>query len=526
MLISDVPAYAASHAAPGAAIHFNGHDTTLAQFADRCRQLACALAPLAARGARVAILAANRTEYLECYFGVPAAGMVLNPLNWRLAPRELAYILADAEPELVIVEPEWLATIQALRADAPYIRHVIVLGGAGEVADAGAGALLDYDRLLAGADPAALPAPGHEDDPVWLLYTSGTTGRPKGALLSHRNLLASTANTLMSLSMLHRDVALFMFPMFHVAGYALVCYLLRGCTIVLVRQFDPLGYLQAVQRHRVSNHAFAPTMLAMVLEHPAIDDYDTSSLRFIAYGAAAMPPEILRAALARWPQVGFGTCFGMTELAGNVTYMDPADHLAALAGEPAALVSCGRQMPLAQVRIVDDAGRDMPLERPGEIAVRGDQVFAGYWRNPQATRDAFVDGWFRTGDVGRRDALGRFFVVDRKKDMILTGGENVYSREVEDLLYEHPGVAEAAVVGSPDVKWGELVTAVIRLKTGATADAGALDEFCRARIAGYKRPRRWLFVAELPKSAAGKILKAELRAQLRDGRLATDKPNI
>jgi acyl-CoA synthetase (AMP-forming)/AMP-acid ligase II len=228
-----------------------------------------------------------------------------------------------------------------------------------------------------------------------------------------------------------------------------------------------------------------------------------------------MAPEILRAAMARWPNVGFRTAYGMTELAGNVTYLTREDHEYALVHDQSVLTSCGRPNPLSNVRIVDAEGRDVAPGQPGEITVRGEQVFAGYWRNEKATQDSFRDGWFLTGDIGRCDQAGRFYIVDRKKDMIISGGENVYSREVEDLLYEHPSVAEVAVVGAPDSKWGETVVALVRLRSAATP--GALDEFCKARIGGYKRPRRYVFVEELPKSATGKILKAELRQLLRSG---------
>jgi acyl-CoA synthetase (AMP-forming)/AMP-acid ligase II len=236
-----------------------------------------------------------------------------------------------------------------------------------------------------------------------------------------------------------------------------------------------------------------------------------------------MAPEILRAAMARWPNVGFRTAFGMTELAGNVTYLTREDHEHALAHDQSVLASCGRPNPLSNVRIVDAEGRDVPPGQPGEIIVCGEQVFAGYWRNEKATQDSFRDGWFLTGDIGRCDPDGRFYIVDRKKDMIISGGENVYSREVEDLLYEHPSVAEVAVVGAPDSKWGETVVALLRLRSAATAEA--LDEFCKARIGGYKRPRRYIFVEELPKSATGKILKAELRQLLRSGHFDPKEPS-
>lgn len=514
MLLHEVPDFAAHNARPGAALHFEGRRRSWADFAADCRALAQALAATAGPGAHVAVLSGNRPEFLARCFAVPAARQLMVPLNTRLGPRELAQQLEDAEPALLFTEQDFLPLLQPLLQEAEAARgqrvSVIVFGPA-------------WDDWVAAA--AALPAPplppAHDDDPAWLLFTSGTTGRAKAALITLRNLIAAACNTLAAFDHHPDEVALYLFPMFHIAAYALIVYLLRGWTVVLMRGFEVHAYLEAVQRHRVTMHAIAPTMLAMVLDHPELDRHDTSSLRLMVYGASAMPAEIIRRAMARWPGVGFGTAFGMTELAGNVLHLNAAAHRRALADAPQLLASCGSAMPLARVRIVDDEGRDVPEGQPGELAVRGDQVFAGYWRNDAANAAAFRDGWFLTGDIGRRDAEGYVTIVDRKKNMIVSGGENVYSREVENLLYEHPAVAEVAVVGLPHPLWGEQVAAILRLRDGAPADVeAALDAFCRERIAGYKRPRRWVMVDALPKTPAGKIQKAELRRRLFDGSLA------
>ena len=518
MLVSDIPAYAAHNAAhgaaPDAAIHFEGSATSYALFNADCQRLARALVGEAAPGARVAVMSSNRPEFLAAYFAIPAAGLVMVPINTRLGPREIAHILDDAEPVLILVEPAWLGLVEQLQASRPQALKLVVLG------EAPAGALAYRDWLAAAPAHAALPSAA-DDDPAWLLYTSGTTGRAKGALLSHRSLMAGAINTMCAFDLGRQEVALFLFPMFHIAGYSLLAYLLNSYPIVLMRGFETEAYLSAVQRYRITHHSIAPTMLAMVLEHPRVDDFDTSSLRFIAYGASAMPAEVIRAAMARWPGVGFGTGFGMTELAGNVLYLSRDEHLRALQHQPGVLAACGTPMPLAQVRLVDDEGLDVADGQAGELAIKGDQVFSAYWRNDAANLASFRDGWFLSGDVGQRDAQGRMYIVDRKKDMIISGGENVYSREVENLLYEHPSVAEVAVVGAADPIWGEQVVALLRLRDAAdaadAADASMLDAFCKPRIAGYKRPRRYIFVDELPKSAAGKILKAQLRQQLADG---------
>ena len=508
MLVSDVPSLAAHNAPADRSIHFEGHATSYRTFANHCRQLSRALMALAPRGARIAVLSGNRPEFMECYFGVPGAGMIMLPLNFRLGLRDLGHVLRDAEPGVIMVEPAYLPLIEALGGDLPADVSIVVFGAA-QAGRLTYEALLD--RGLAGDMP---PRPG-EDEPAWLLYTSGTTGRAKGALLTHRNIMAAVLNMLCGSDLGRNEVSLFMFPMFHIAGYVLPGYLLRGYTIVLMRGFDVETYLANVEKYAITQHAIAPTMLAMVLDDPRTISFDTSSLRNISYGASAMAPEILRAAMSRWPNVGFRTAYGMTELAGNVTYLTREDHEYALAHDQSVLASCGMPNPLSNVRIVDTEGRDVVPGQPGEIIVRGEQVFAGYWRNEKATQESFRDGWFLTGDIGRCDQAGRFYIVDRKKDMIISGGENVYSREVEDLLYEHPSVAEVAVVGVPDSKWGETVVALVRLRSATTS--GALDDFCKARIGGYKRPRRYIFVEELPKSATGKILKAELREPLWKG---------
>jgi acyl-CoA synthetase (AMP-forming)/AMP-acid ligase II len=414
-----------------------------------------------------------------------------------------------------VVERKYLPTIRQIRGDIPSVERILLIGEAAEDCT-------NFDAFLAAGEarePVRRPA---ETDLCWLLYTSGTTGLPKGAMLSHRNLMAGIMNSMSAWEAAGDDVCMFTFPQFHVAGYVMPMYHLRGYPVVLLRSFDPDTLLRNVEVHHVTNTAMAPTMIAMLLEDPRADQYDLSSLRRIGYGASSMPAEVLRRARARWPGVGFSTGFGMTELSGNVMFMSQADHNRAADEGLEILRSVGRQMPLARVRVIDDAGRDVPPGVPGEIVVKGDQVLSGYWRNPEATANSFIDGWFRSGDVGRWDEDGYLYIVDRKKDMILTGGENVYPREVEEVLYEHPAVGEAAVIGAPDPKWGEKVVAVVCLREGAAAGAEELIVFCRQRIASYKKPRHVVFVDVLPKNASGKVLKRELRDRIAAGEIVLE----
>lgn len=508
MLLSDVPVLAAHHTPNAVALRYGDDVLTYAELRDRCWRLANGLAGLASPGDRVAILAQNCPAYVEAYYGVPAAGMALTLLNYRLTARELAYIIGDAAPSVLLVETQYLETIRSIRDQIPSVKRLVVIGDAEPDA-------LPYEALVASGEAKAPAARPSETDLCWLIYTSGTTGLPKGAMLSHRNIMAAILNSLAAaLEAPADEVCLFMFPQFHVAGYVMPMYHLKSYPVVLMRSFDSASLLETVQRHRVTNTAIAPTMLAMLLEDPRTDDYDLSSLRRVGYGASAMPGEVLRRARAKWPAIGFSTGFGMTELAGNVMHMGKLDHERAAAEGLEILRSVGRQMPLSRVRVLGEDGRDTAPGEAGEIVVKGDQVLMGYWNKPEATAESFVDGWFRTGDVGRWDEDGYLYIVDRKKDMILTGGENVYPREVEEVLYEHPAVAEAAVIGAPDPTWGESVVAVIRLREGESADAETLIAFCRARIASYKKPRRVVFVPELPKNASGKILKRQLRDEL------------
>lgn len=514
MLLSDVPAIAAHHAPEVTAVRFQDRAFTYRELRDRCWRLSNALVQVTDAGDRCAILAENCSEYVECYYGVPGAGLALVLLNYRLSPRELAYIIGNSEPRLLFVEAKHLPTIRQIRAEIPSVEQVILIDGEAEDAVA-------YEAFLAtGAarEPVRRPT---EEDLCWLIYTSGTTGLPKGAMLSHRNLMGAILNSMCAWDAGVDDVCLFTFPQFHVAGYAMPMYHLRTYPVVVLKSFDVETVLANIERYRITSTAMAPTMIAMLLEDPIAERYDLSSLRRIGYGASAMPAEVLRRARARWPGVGFSTGFGMTELGGNVMFLSPADHdRAAEQGLPI-LGSVGRQMPLARVRVVDDAGRDVPPGTPGEIVVKGDQVLMGYWRNPEATAASFVDGWFRSGDVGRWDEDGYLYIVDRKKDMILTGGENVYPREVEEVLYQHPAVVEAAVVGAPDPKWGEKVVAVVCRRSEVSGEE--LIAFCRERIASYKKPKHVVFIDALPKNASGKVLKRELRDRIAAGELAWEE---
>ena len=479
----------------------DGRRLTFAALHDRSMQLANALARCGQPNDHVAILADNQPEYVEAYYGVPAARQRLVFLNYRLAAPELVRIVNDARATTLIYSEAFTDTVAGMAADLTTVTHTLRLGP-------------EYESFITGESTQAPRLGVAEDDTAWLIYTSGTTGMPKGAMISHRNLFAAIFNGQVSMPGEAPAAPFFLFPfpfpLCHIAGYALLGQHLAGNPVALMTAYSPQAWMQMVQELAITATALAPTMINMLLNDPDIDRYRLGTLSSLGYGASSIPAEVLRRAMDRFGPI-FTQGFGMTELSGNVIFMSKSDHLRAAREAPDLLRAAGRVGALADVRIVDPEGNDCAVGTPGEIVVRGDQVLGGYWNRPEATSEAFRDGWFHTGDLARMDEEGFVYIVDRKNDMIVSGAENVYPREVEEVLYGHPAVAEAAVFGLPDEHWGERVAAAIVLRAGERVDEAALDALCRARLAGYKRPRAWYFVDEIPKNVSGKVLKRILR---------------
>lgn len=505
MLISDIVEYAARKHPDRVALRFEDRAIGYAELRDRVRRAANALRTVAEPGDRIAVLSGNRPEYVDLYYGVPAAGMALTFLNHRLHPSEITALVEHAQASVLIVSGEYLDAMTEHRHEMPGVKVVVGLDGGGD---------RGYADLVAGADATEPPRPD-EDSLAWLVYTSGTTGAPKGVMLSHRNLIIGVISSASQWEIPDDTVFLFCFPLCHVGGYAVLVNHLRSATVGIVRAYDNETFLRLVAEWKVTQTGLAPTMIAFLLGHPGIEDHDLGTLEAIGYGASAIPAEVLRRGM---DVLGcdFYQGFGMSELGGNILYFGTAEHRRAAAGETHLLAAAGRVMDLADIRIVDADFNDVPPGEPGEpgeMVVRCDQVMRGYWREPELTAEAFRDGWFRTGDVVRRDAEGMVYIVDRIKDMIITGGENVASREVEQVLYRHPDVADAAVFGVPDPRWGEAVCAAVVLRPGASAAPGDVIAFAREHLGGYKVPRRVEVVDELPRNVAGKVLKRDLRAR-------------
>jgi len=483
-LISSVAA-AAPHRP--AIIADDGSTIGYAEFDRQIRAVARWIASRTEPGDRVAVIADNSPAYAVLYYAVPLGGRVLTLINQRLSPAEQAAQLETTRPALILGDTVYLDAlpqIDSVAFDSPAWRDAVSI-------------------TAAASDDHAEAQP---DDPAWLLFTSGSTGVPKGVVHSHRSILAAVHGTVEGRSVTPAGVYLLPFPMCHIAGYNMLVQHAVGATVVLMSRFRPESFAALVRTHGVRSCSLAPTMLHALLAHLESTGTTLPTLEAVAYGSAAMPLDLLRRAIEALG-VEFHQGYGMTETGGNVTFLGPDDHRAGAAGHPEVLVSAGHPHSGVEIGIVDADGAPLPPGGIGEIVVRGAQVARGYWPDRPST----VDGWLHTGDIGRLDHTGRLFVVDRLKDIIVTGGENVSSREVEDVLSGHPDVDMVAVVGVPDDYWGEAVCAVVVPVPGRNPRPDDLIDHVRSAIAAFKRPREVLFVDELPLTGNGKIAKDRVR---------------
>jgi acyl-CoA synthetase (AMP-forming)/AMP-acid ligase II len=511
--LSTVPSIIRHHARTRpdrVALHFEGRRLTYAELDRRSNRVANGLiAAGVGRQGRLALLAKNSPAFFELWFGAGKADAVLVPVNFRLAPPEVAYVVDDAQAEILFVGAEFYAAVEKVAHELRTVRQIIAIDGGHPAWPSYA----DWSARASDRDPhLPLAPPGCAIQ----MYTSGTTGHPKGAQLSHANLLTLLPVAIERFGAWHDgDVSLVCMPLFHIggSGWALVG-LYRGVENVLMRDPEPAAILKIIAEHRVTKAFFVPAMILFLLQVPECRTMDFSSLELIVYGASPAPIDLLRNALKVFG-CGFAQVYGLTETTGAITYLGPEEHRADAVER---LKSCGKPMSGVEIRIVDPTGREVPPGEVGEIVCRTPQVMLGYWNLPEASRQAIRDGWFHTGDAGYRDRDGYIYIYDRVKDMIVSGGENIYPAEVENALFGHPAVADVAVIGVPDEKWGEQVKAIIVCKPGVGVTDREIIDFARERIAHYKAPRTVDFVEALPRNPSGKILKRELRKPYWAGR--------
>jgi len=481
-----------------------GNRFTYRQLCDRANSLAQGLLDLGVeRGDIVGILLYNCTEYIEITFAVNQIGAVWLPLNFRLAAPEFHYILHDAGAKALITEAEFVPVIRSIQKDLPLLKNVMVLG------DQRPDGWLDYKEVVmkcAGARPPH--AEVTLDDLHRLMYTSGTTAHPKGVMLTYGNLYWKNVGHILTFGITDADRTLVVGPLYHVGGMDLpgTGTLYAGGSLVILRRFDAKEVLKTIEQEKVTNLWLSPAMTIMLFNAPEFDQYDVSSVRFIIDGGEKMPATLIQKFKEKFPQAWFADAYGLTETVSGDTFLAKDKMLDKLG-------SVGKPVPHLQIRIIDEGGKEIPAGQMGEICLKGPKVFKGYWKNPDATAKAIVDGWFHTGDIGMVDAEGYLYIMDRKKDMIISGGENIASPEVERVIYEIPAVLEAAVIGIPHPKWLEVPKAYVVVRPGETLTAQEIEKYCQRKLAKFKIPKEIEFIDQLPRNPSGKVLKRELRGR-------------
>ena len=489
----------------------SGERVSYGELADRASMVAGGLASLGVgRGDRVAVIALNGLPIVELLFACASLGAILVPLNHRLTEAELLWIASDAEPMLLFYDPLFASKASAIASSTGARLVSLEPDGSSNPS---------YSDLLIRTSPSLPSDPPLPSDPWLILYTGGTTGRPKGAVLTHGSLLANAINTDLSWGLREDDIAPVFTPMFHTGGLNVFTLplLLLGGALVVPKKFDPEQALRLIVEERVTLLFLVPTMFQMLADAPGFESADLSAIRWAISGGAPCPERLYE--IYKGKVRVFKQGYGLTEFGPNnfATPDEWADRKRGSIGKPSLMMAA---------RVVDPEGNDVPMGEVGELWLSGPAVCAGYWRNPEDSAQAYDGRFFHTGDLMRVDDDGFFYVVDRKNDLIITGGENVYPKEVEEVLYGHHSVSEAAIVSLPDPLWGERVVAVVALKPNAAATAEELADLCRSRLAGYKLPRQFEFWESLPKSAAGKIMRSEVRRLLAEGRLGTVPPGV
>ena len=493
------------------AIVFDDMRLTFGEVAGRVNRLANGLAELGVgAGDRVAVMQVNCNEHVESYFATAKLDAILVPINFRARSEELTFMLNDSGVKAIILGQRYQDMLRSIKPELTTLEHQITLEAPGE-------GFVFYDDLLANASDEERFPTADGDDVTIIMFTAGTTGTPKGVMLSHNSFTSYILANVEPVDMDTAEKNILTVPLHHIAGVqAVMAAVYGGRTLVLQRQFDEEGWMKLVQEEKVNRAMMVPTMLKRLMDRPAFKDYDLSSLQVITYGAAPMPLEVIKKAIVEFPNTRFINAFGQTETASTITMLPPDAH-DIHEGDPdyeqkmKRLGSIGKPLPDVEVRIVNEEGNDVSLGENGEIVARGDRLMKGYWNREEATKETLRGGWLYTGDLGYWDDEGFIFLSGRAKDFLKRGGEMIAPEEVEQIIMSHPSVDEAAIIGIPDIEWGERVRAIVVRKPGAELTAEEVIEHCRPRMAGFKRPEDVVFIDELPRNPMGKVLKRVLR---------------
>jgi len=493
------------------AIWHEGRELTYAELDRRASRVANALIRAGLQpGQRVCVLDKGHDAFFEVLFGIAKAGGVYTPVNWRLAPPEIAFVVNDAEAPILFVGEPFAKAVTGVAGELTAMRHIVYWGSTAPPAG-----WQSYEDFVRGADDTDPWRDTASSETVWQLYTSGTTGHPKGAELTHDNLCETMALAVQGFgSTREGDVGLVCMPLYHIGGSGWALALLyAGAKLIVTREANPAEILQLIPEHRINAAFLVPALMNFLLQQPTCKTTDFSSLKTILYGASPIPEDLLKASIAT-----FGCdliqAYGLTETTGATVLLPARDHVP---GSPR-LRACGLPVFGCELKILNDAGKPCAPFEVGEIVMKGPAVMKGYWKRPEATAECIRDGWFHSGDAGYVDADGYLYIHDRVKDMIVSGGENVYPAEVESVLFAHPEVTDVAVIGVPDERWGEAVKAIVVRTPGSSVTEEVLMDYCQGKVAGFKRPRSVDFVDALPRNPTGKILKRELRERYWKGR--------
>ncbi|MBF8267094.1 MAG: acyl-CoA synthetase (AMP-forming)/AMP-acid ligase [Dehalococcoidia bacterium] len=495
------------------AIIFDGKHISFQQFSERVNRLANVLADMGVKtGDRVAAMQVNCNEYIEVYFATAKLDAIFVPINFRARSEELEFMLNDSGVSTIILGQRYQDMLRSIKPKLTTLKHQISFEAPGE-------GFPFYDDLLAKASDEERFPVAEEEDVTIVMFTAGTTGTPKGVMLSHGSFTSYILANVEPVDMEVQEKNILTVPLHHVAGMqAVMAAIYGGRTLVLQRQFEEEGWMKLVQDEKVGRAMMVPTMLKRLMDLPTFKNYDLSSLKVITYGAAPMPLEVIKKAIREFPNTRFINAFGQTETASTITMLPPDAH-DIKEGAPdyekkmKRLASIGKPLPDVEVHIVDEDGKEVPVGVTGEIVARGSRLMKGYWNRAEATKETLRGGWLYTGDLGYWDEEGYIFLSGRAKDFLKRGGEMIAPEEVEQIIMSHPAVDEAAIIGIPDVEWGERVRAIVVKKSGAQLTAKDVIEHCRPRMAGFKRPEDVVFIDELPRNPMGKVLKRVLREE-------------